>query len=198
MVVILLQEVGLEKVLRLVLCFICINHRKLFDLSFLGSLWGEGIEWTYPVSNSFICVLSESLGVNWKKKAYRPTNLPALHLGKLLSVLGSCPGFKNCVTLIWLGFFPLCSLRNKINPEFIFVLSHLKLFSCSINMIIINFVPVFVLSLQFCEWLKLLIRDQRNAMLTALLGLLSMAYMGISVSTALPAFLIPFTLWMAS
>lgn len=65
-------------------------------------------------------------------------------------------------------------------------------------MIIINFVPVFVLSLQFCEWLKLLIRDQRNAMLTALLGLLSMAYMGISISTALPAFLIPFTLWMAS
>lgn len=51
---------------------------------------------------------------------------------------------------------------------------------------------------KFCEWLKLLIRDQRNAMLTALLGLLSMAYMGISVSTALPAFLIPFTLWMAS
>lgn len=41
MVVILLQEVGLEKVLRLELCFICINHKKLFDLNFLVSLWGR-------------------------------------------------------------------------------------------------------------------------------------------------------------
>ncbi|XP_030609702.1 lecithin retinol acyltransferase-like [Archocentrus centrarchus] len=51
---------------------------------------------------------------------------------------------------------------------------------------------------EFCERLKSLIRDQRNVLLTALLGLLSMAYMGISVGTALPAFLVPFTLWMAS
>ncbi|XP_074480301.1 lecithin retinol acyltransferase-like [Sebastes fasciatus] len=50
---------------------------------------------------------------------------------------------------------------------------------------------------QFCEWLKSLIRDQRNVVLTALLGLLSMACLGISCSTALPSLLIPFTLWMA-
>lgn len=71
----------------------------------------------------------------------------------------------------------------------------LKLFSSTISS---NFLPVFLISPQFCERLKLLIRDQRNVLLTALLGLLSVAYMGISVSTALPAFLVPFTLWMAS
>ncbi|XP_071316029.1 lecithin retinol acyltransferase [Trachinotus anak] len=51
---------------------------------------------------------------------------------------------------------------------------------------------------QFCEWLKSLIRDQRNVILTALLGILSMVCLGISSSTALPTLLIPFTLWMAS
>ncbi|XP_070785559.1 lecithin retinol acyltransferase isoform X1 [Enoplosus armatus] len=51
---------------------------------------------------------------------------------------------------------------------------------------------------KFCEWLKSLIRDQRNVVLTALLGLLSMVCLGISSSTALPTLLIPFTLWMAS
>ncbi|KAM3857753.1 lecithin retinol acyltransferase-like [Diretmus argenteus] len=57
------------------------------------------------------------------------------------------------------------------------------------------------LSLQtdkFCEWLKSLIRDQRNVLLTAFLGILSMVCMGISSSTALPTLLVPFTLWMAS
>ncbi|XP_072232357.1 lecithin retinol acyltransferase [Leuresthes tenuis] len=51
---------------------------------------------------------------------------------------------------------------------------------------------------QFCEWLKSLIRDQRSVVLTALLGLLSMVYLGVSTSTTLPTLLIPFTLWMAS
>ncbi|XP_059211139.1 lecithin retinol acyltransferase-like [Centropristis striata] len=51
---------------------------------------------------------------------------------------------------------------------------------------------------QFCEWLKSLIRDQRNVLLTALLGLVSMACLGVSSGTALPALLVPFTLWMAS
>ncbi|XP_060887929.1 lecithin retinol acyltransferase-like isoform X2 [Labrus mixtus] len=51
---------------------------------------------------------------------------------------------------------------------------------------------------QFCEWLKSLIRDQRNVLFTALFGVLSMACLGISSSTALPTLLVPFTLWMAS
>ncbi|MED6242373.1 hypothetical protein ATANTOWER_003749 [Ataeniobius toweri] len=51
---------------------------------------------------------------------------------------------------------------------------------------------------KFCEWLKSLIRDQRSVLLTGLLGLLSMACLGVSPSTALPTALIPFTLWMAS
>ncbi|KAK2863386.1 hypothetical protein Q5P01_002919 [Channa striata] len=51
---------------------------------------------------------------------------------------------------------------------------------------------------KFCEWLKSLIRDKRNVLLTGLLGLLSMGYLGVSSSTALFTLLIPFTLWMAS
>ncbi|XP_024119578.1 lecithin retinol acyltransferase [Oryzias melastigma] len=51
---------------------------------------------------------------------------------------------------------------------------------------------------QFCEWLKSLIRDRRTMSVTVLLGLLSMACLGVSYSTALPTLLIPFTLWMAS
>uniref|UniRef100_A0A1A8J011 LRAT domain-containing protein n=2 Tax=Nothobranchius kuhntae TaxID=321403 RepID=A0A1A8J011_NOTKU len=51
---------------------------------------------------------------------------------------------------------------------------------------------------QFCEWMKSLIRDQRTVVLTALLGLLAMACWGVSSGTALPALLVPFTLWMAS
>ncbi|KAK1890392.1 Lecithin retinol acyltransferase [Dissostichus eleginoides] len=51
---------------------------------------------------------------------------------------------------------------------------------------------------KFCEWLKSLIRDQRNILLSALLGLLSMACFGISFFTAPPTLLVPFTLWMVS
>ncbi|KAK5848089.1 hypothetical protein PBY51_005737 [Eleginops maclovinus] len=51
---------------------------------------------------------------------------------------------------------------------------------------------------KFCEWLKSLIRDQRNIVLTALLGLLSVACFGISFFTVLPSLLVPFTLWMVS
>ncbi|KAG7497487.1 hypothetical protein JOB18_038607 [Solea senegalensis] len=51
---------------------------------------------------------------------------------------------------------------------------------------------------QFCEWLKSLIRDQRNVLLAALLGLLSMLCVGVSPGTAVPTLLVPFTLWMAS
>ncbi|XP_061566066.1 lecithin retinol acyltransferase-like [Cololabis saira] len=51
---------------------------------------------------------------------------------------------------------------------------------------------------QFCEWLKSLIRDQRSLVAAATLGLLSVLCVGVSPATALPAVLVPFTLWMAS
>ncbi|KAM9827019.1 lecithin retinol acyltransferase-like [Neosynchiropus ocellatus] len=51
---------------------------------------------------------------------------------------------------------------------------------------------------EFCKWLKSLIRDQRNGAVSALLGILSVLFCGLSFSAALPALLIPFTLWMAS
>ncbi|XP_061664975.1 lecithin retinol acyltransferase-like [Syngnathoides biaculeatus] len=51
---------------------------------------------------------------------------------------------------------------------------------------------------QFCQWLKSLIRDQRNAVVAGLLGLACLARSGVSFGTALPAIFIPFTLWMAS
>uniref|UniRef100_A0A3Q1ET12 Lecithin retinol acyltransferase-like n=1 Tax=Acanthochromis polyacanthus TaxID=80966 RepID=A0A3Q1ET12_9TELE len=51
---------------------------------------------------------------------------------------------------------------------------------------------------KFCEWLKSLIRDQRNVVLAVLLGLLSVMCLGFSSGTVLPTILVPFTLWMAS
>ncbi|KAM9425408.1 lecithin retinol acyltransferase-like [Pholidichthys leucotaenia] len=51
---------------------------------------------------------------------------------------------------------------------------------------------------QFCERLKTLIQDQRMVVMTALLGLVSMWYLGVTLNTTIPALLIPFTLWMAS
>ncbi|XP_077355539.1 lecithin retinol acyltransferase-like [Festucalex cinctus] len=51
---------------------------------------------------------------------------------------------------------------------------------------------------QFCQWLKSLIRDPRNAFVAGVLGLLSVACLGVSSGTAVPAIVIPFTLWMAS
>ncbi|XP_016347275.1 lecithin retinol acyltransferase-like [Sinocyclocheilus anshuiensis] len=50
---------------------------------------------------------------------------------------------------------------------------------------------------QFCESLKSVIRDQRSVLLTTFIGMLSMFFLGIAPSTALPTFIIPFILWMA-
>ncbi|XP_010902919.1 lecithin retinol acyltransferase-like [Esox lucius] len=49
---------------------------------------------------------------------------------------------------------------------------------------------------KFCDWLKSIIRDHRIVPLTALLGILSILYLGLAPHTALPTLLIPFTLWM--
>ncbi|CAL8377670.1 unnamed protein product [Gadus morhua 'NCC'] len=51
---------------------------------------------------------------------------------------------------------------------------------------------------QFCEWCKSLIRDQRCLLLSVLLGMASMVCLGVSLGTALPSLLVPFTLWMVS
>lgn len=50
---------------------------------------------------------------------------------------------------------------------------------------------------KFCESLKSVIRDQRSVLFTTVIGMLSMFYFGIAPCTALPTFIIPFTLWMA-
>ncbi|KAI7810976.1 lecithin retinol acyltransferase-like [Triplophysa rosa] len=50
---------------------------------------------------------------------------------------------------------------------------------------------------KFCECLKSVIRDQRSVLFTAVIGMLSMFYLGIAPYTALPTFIVPFTLWMA-
>ncbi|XP_072320190.1 lecithin retinol acyltransferase a [Eucyclogobius newberryi] len=50
---------------------------------------------------------------------------------------------------------------------------------------------------QFCEVLKSVIRDQRSALASALLGIISIVSFGMAPSTALPTVLVPFTLWMA-
>ncbi|KAG9344078.1 hypothetical protein JZ751_012558 [Albula glossodonta] len=44
---------------------------------------------------------------------------------------------------------------------------------------------------------KSVVRDQRSVLLTAVVGLMSIIYLGMAPCTALPTLLIPFTLWMA-
>ncbi|XP_036373160.1 lecithin retinol acyltransferase-like [Megalops cyprinoides] len=50
---------------------------------------------------------------------------------------------------------------------------------------------------KFCECLKSVVRDQRSVLITAVLGLISIIYLGMAPSTTLPTLLIPFILWMA-
>ncbi|XP_023647395.1 lecithin retinol acyltransferase [Paramormyrops kingsleyae] len=50
---------------------------------------------------------------------------------------------------------------------------------------------------KFCESLKSVIRDQRSIFLSALVGVMSIIYLGIAPSTTLPTILVPFLLWMA-
>ncbi|KAJ8382702.1 hypothetical protein SKAU_G00034800 [Synaphobranchus kaupii] len=57
--------------------------------------------------------------------------------------------------------------------------------------------PVSLQTDKFCESLKSVIRDQRSVLLTAFLGVLSIAYLGMAPSTTIPTVFIPFMLWMA-
>ncbi|XP_024424359.2 lecithin retinol acyltransferase [Desmodus rotundus] len=50
---------------------------------------------------------------------------------------------------------------------------------------------------KFCEMLKIIIRDERSVLASALLGLVSVVCLGLASYTALPAIFIPFCLWMA-
>lgn len=50
---------------------------------------------------------------------------------------------------------------------------------------------------KFRETLKIIIRDQRSVLASALLGLASIIYLGLSSYTALPAIFIPVCLWLA-
>ncbi|XP_063166426.1 lecithin retinol acyltransferase [Candoia aspera] len=50
---------------------------------------------------------------------------------------------------------------------------------------------------KFCETVKMIIRDQRSVLVSALLGLISILYLGLRPSTTLPTLIIPFMLWMA-
>uniref|UniRef100_G1Q2B2 Lecithin retinol acyltransferase n=1 Tax=Myotis lucifugus TaxID=59463 RepID=G1Q2B2_MYOLU len=50
---------------------------------------------------------------------------------------------------------------------------------------------------KFCENLKIIIRDQRSVLASALLGLAAIICLGMASYTTLPAIFIPFCLWMA-
>ncbi|XP_008072983.1 lecithin retinol acyltransferase [Carlito syrichta] len=50
---------------------------------------------------------------------------------------------------------------------------------------------------KFCENVKIIIRDQRSVLASAVLGLASIVCMGLVSYTTLPAIFIPFFLWMA-
>ncbi|RXM94652.1 Lecithin retinol acyltransferase [Acipenser ruthenus] len=58
--------------------------------------------------------------------------------------------------------------------------------------------PVSLQTDKFCDVLKMIIRDQRGVMLMAILGIISILYLGLAPSTTLTTVLILFTLWMAS
>ncbi|XP_004446523.1 lecithin retinol acyltransferase [Dasypus novemcinctus] len=49
---------------------------------------------------------------------------------------------------------------------------------------------------KFCENVKIIIRDQRSVLATAILGLASIVCLGLASYTTLPAVFIPFCLWM--
>lgn len=51
---------------------------------------------------------------------------------------------------------------------------------------------------KFYETVKIIIRDQRSCLASAVLGLVSIVYTGLASYMALPAFCIPFCLWMMS
>ncbi|XP_039217108.1 lecithin retinol acyltransferase [Crotalus tigris] len=57
--------------------------------------------------------------------------------------------------------------------------------------------PVSFQTTKFCETMKMIIRDQRSILVSALLGLISILYLGLGLSTTLPTIIIPFMLWMA-
>ncbi|XP_074847991.1 lecithin retinol acyltransferase [Carettochelys insculpta] len=50
---------------------------------------------------------------------------------------------------------------------------------------------------KFCETVKMIIRDQRSVLASALLGLAAILCLGLAPSTTLPTILVPFFLWMA-
>lgn len=50
---------------------------------------------------------------------------------------------------------------------------------------------------QFCETVKMIIRDQRSVLASVLVGLASIFCLGLAPSTTLPTIFIPFFLWMA-
>uniref|UniRef100_A0A8C0FYV4 Lecithin retinol acyltransferase n=1 Tax=Chelonoidis abingdonii TaxID=106734 RepID=A0A8C0FYV4_CHEAB len=51
---------------------------------------------------------------------------------------------------------------------------------------------------KFCETVKMIIRDQRSVLASALLGLASIVCLGLAPSTTLPTIIIPFFLWMGT
>ncbi|NXL61677.1 LRAT acyltransferase, partial [Chordeiles acutipennis] len=56
---------------------------------------------------------------------------------------------------------------------------------------------LFIFLFQFCETLKMIIRDQRSVLASVLVGLASIVCLGLAPSTTLPTIFVPFFLWMA-
>ncbi|XP_009281597.1 PREDICTED: lecithin retinol acyltransferase [Aptenodytes forsteri] len=74
--------------------------------------------------------------------------------------------------------------------------------SCPVKAFLFNphlflFFFFFFLSFQFCETVKMIIRDQRSVLASVLVGLASIVCLGLAPSTTLPTIFIPFFLWMA-
>ncbi|XP_039606222.1 lecithin retinol acyltransferase-like [Polypterus senegalus] len=57
--------------------------------------------------------------------------------------------------------------------------------------------PVSLQTDKFCEVLRMIIQDQRTVLLSAMLGIALMFFIGITPLTMVPTFFITFTIWMA-
>ncbi|KAG8507343.1 Lecithin retinol acyltransferase [Galemys pyrenaicus] len=122
-------------------------------------------------------ILVNHLDKSLKKKALLNEEV-ARRAEKLLGITSYSLLWNNCE-----HFVTYCRFGAPISPQAD------KAYLCYLTSL--NFI------LQFCENVKIIIRDQRSVLASAVLGLASIVCLGLASYTTLPAIFIPFCLWMA-
>ncbi|KAF3818560.1 hypothetical protein GH733_011977 [Mirounga leonina] len=122
-------------------------------------------------------ILVNHLDKSLKKKALLNEEV-AQRAEKLLGITPYSLLWNNCE-----HFVTYCRFGTSISPQADKVQPPFLIF--------LNFI------FQFCENVKIIIRDQRSVLASAVLGLASIVCLGLASYTTLPAIFIPFFLWMA-